>query len=158
MDCDPNPTLAEELGLASTALPRFDHSGLQRAGATLALTRDPEVVEVADRLWLLGGPPTSSPLADAVARGIGGVLLAERYDQVVTDLGAGPALVRTAVGGVLNPADLCVVLVDGTPGAARAAVVIEDACASRGVPAAVLENTRGAPVEVADHVLAHVLA
>jgi hypothetical protein len=44
-----------------------------------------------------GGPP--------VARRTAGVLLAERFEVVVTDPGAGPELARVAVGGVLNPAD-----------------------------------------------------
>lgn len=152
VDCDPNPTLAEELGFVSSDLERFDNSSLRRAGPTLELTRDPVLVEVGPRLWLLGGPPTSSPLNDAVARGIAGVLLAGDYDHVVTDLGAGPELTRIAVGGVLNPADLCVVLVDGSPGAARAATAVEAACRDRQVPSLVLENTRGDAAGTAERV------
>lgn len=106
------------------------------------------LVRVAERLDLLCGPPTADALADAVARGIAGVLLAERYEWVVTDLGAGPDLTRIAVGGVLNPADLCAVLVDGTPGAARAATVIEAACRERKVRSLILENKRGDPQHV----------
>jgi CO dehydrogenase nickel-insertion accessory protein CooC1 len=89
-------------------------------------------------------------LADAVARGIAGVLLADRFDFVVTDLGAGPELTRAAVGGVLNPADLCVVLVDGSAGAVRAADAIESACADRDVPFVRVENRRGHAADVAD--------
>lgn len=141
--------LAEELGLVSAELERFDHSGLRRAGPTLELAREPVLVEVGRRLSLLGGPPTPTALADAVARGIAGVLLADRFDFVVTDLGAGPELTRAAVGGVLNPADLCVVLVDGTAGAARAAVAIEHACSDRGVRSQRVENRRGRATDVA---------
>jgi CO dehydrogenase nickel-insertion accessory protein CooC1 len=151
VDCDPNPTLAEEFGLASNDLERFDHSALRRAGATLELTRQPAVVQVAPRLWLLGGPPSSSPLNDAVARGIAGVLVAGSYEHVITDLGAGPELTRIAVGGVLNPADLCVVLVDGSAGASRAAAAVEEACRAREVPSLLLDNTRGDPAATARH-------
>lgn len=115
VDCDPNPNLPESFGLDSRTLPRFDHSGLRRAGETLALERDPEVVELECGAFLLAGPPSDAPLADAVARGIAGVLLADRFDVVVTDLGAGPEFTEMAVGGVLNPAEVCVVVTDGTP-------------------------------------------
>ena len=114
VDCDPNPNLAESFGLDSRSLDRFSHEQLERAGETLALMSEPALVEVEPRLFLLGGPPTATALADAVARGIAGVLLAERFGAVVTDLGAGPELARVAVGGVLNPADVCVVLTDGS--------------------------------------------
>jgi hypothetical protein len=135
VDCDPNPNLAESFGLESASLERFDHSGLRRAGPTLELTRDPALVEVGPSLHLLGGPPSEQPLNDAVARGIAGVLLAERFDVVVTDLGAGPEFTRIAVGGVLNPADLCMVVTTGAPAAELAAERIEAACRDRGVEA-----------------------
>ena len=48
-------------------------------------------------------------------------------DAVVTDLGAGPEFARIAVGGVLNPADLCVVLTTRAPAADLAAERIEAA-------------------------------
>lgn len=140
----------------SADLERFDHSGLERAGSTLALKRPPVVLDVEPRLSLLGGPPAQTALADAVARGIAGVLLADGFDHVVTDLGAGPELTRTAVGGVLNPADVCVVLVDGTPGAARAAAAIEAACTARDVPSIRLENPRGAAAAAAHRVVQYV--
>ena len=133
VDCDPNPNLAESFGLDSAGLERFDRAGLRRAGETLALAREPVLVEVEDRLWLLGGPPSDTPLADAVSRGIAGVLLSDRFDSVVTDLGAGPEFVGLAVGGVLNPADLCVVLTDGGPVPELTAERIEAACRRRGV-------------------------
>jgi MinD superfamily P-loop ATPase len=99
-------------------------------------------VAVEPLVWLLGGPPTATALADAVARGIGGVLLADRFDAVVTDLGAGPELARVAVGGVLNPADVCVILSDGTASADLTAQRVEDACRARGVPAVQVLNRR----------------
>jgi len=101
---------------------------------TLALAAEPPLVEIEPRLWLLGGPPGPEPLNDAVARGIAGVLLARRFDWVVTDLGAGPEFTRMAVGGVLNPADLCVIVSDGRPAAKLAADRIDAACESRSVP------------------------
>jgi hypothetical protein len=134
VDCDPNPTLAESFGLDSARLERFSHEYLRRAGPTLELVRDPAPVEIAPRLRLLGGPPGGQPLNDAVARGVAGVLLAERFDAVVTDLGAGPEFTRLAVGGVLNPADVCVVLSDGSRTAELTARRIERSCELREVP------------------------
>lgn len=150
VDCDPNPTLAESFDLDSSALERFSHDGLRRAGETLALSREPVLVEIEPSLWLLGGPPTGTPAADAVSRGVAGVLLADRFDDVVTDLGAGPELARAAVGGILNPADLCVVLTDGTPNADATAELIEAGCRLRGVAALTVLNERGRPERVAE--------
>jgi hypothetical protein len=135
VDCDPNPTLAESFDLDSRALARFDHTGLRRAGQTLELAREPALVEVRGGVWLLGGPPSSQPLSDAVARGIAGVLVASRFDAVVTDLGAGPEFAEMAVGGALNPADVCVVLAPASRPARLAADRIEAACGRRGVAA-----------------------
>ena len=135
VDCDPNPTLAESFGLDSGALPRFDHTGLRRAGETLELAREPALVEIGAELRLLGGPPSPWPLADAVARGVAGVLLAPRFDAVVTDLGAGPEFAEMAVGGILNPAEVCVVLDPESPPARLCAERIEAACGRRGVAA-----------------------
>ena len=134
VDCDPNPNLADTFGIESASLPRWSHDGLRPAPGTLVLAREPDLVELEPGcLWLLGGPPGESALNDAVARGIAGVLLADRFDWVVTDLGAGPEFARMAVGGVLNPAELCVVVTTGTPAAELAAERIEDACRARGV-------------------------
>jgi hypothetical protein len=135
VDCDPNPNLAESFGRDSSSLAWFGRDGLRRAGDTLELAREPQLVAVADRLWLLGGPPSDAPLADAIARGMAGVLIAERFDAVVTDLGAGPELAHSAVGGVLNPADMCLILSNGTPVASLTADRIADACRARNVPA-----------------------
>lgn len=112
------------------------------------------LVEAAPSLWLLGGPPGATPLADAVARGIAGVLVAERFGAVVTDLGAGPELARVAVGGVLNPAEVCVVLSDGGWLAELAAARIEEACRQRDVSALRVLNRRGEPEAVAAELLA----
>jgi hypothetical protein len=100
------------------------------------------ILELGGRLALLGGPPSATPLADAVARGIAGVLVADRFDAVVTDLGAGPEFTRIAVGGVLNPADVCVVLSDGRPVADETAARIEAACRAREVRALRLLHSR----------------
>lgn len=136
VDCDPNPNLAESFGLRSETLDRFSFRDLRRVPGSLALEREPVLLEIdSGRLWLLGGPPSEAPLTDAVARGIAGVLVADRFESVVTDLGAGPELARTAVGGVLNPADVCVVLSDGQPAAELAADRIEEACRAREVRA-----------------------
>jgi CO dehydrogenase maturation factor len=154
VDCDPNPTLAEEFGLVSSSLERFSHDDLRRVPGSLELAREPALAEVAGNLWLLGGSPGASPLGDAVARGIAGVLLAARFDHVVTDLGAGPELVRVAVGGVLNPADLCVVLTRGTPASELAAERIEAACVAREVRCTRLLNVAGTPGHAADQAAA----
>jgi CO dehydrogenase nickel-insertion accessory protein CooC1 len=149
VDCDPNPTLGDELGIPSSSLPRFDGDGLRPAGGTLELAREPELVDVDAHVRLLGGPPSETPLSDAVARGIAGVLIAERFDHSVTDLGAGPELTRVAVGGVLNPADLCIVLTDGTPVAELTAHRVEQACRAREVPFRRALNRRGEAEAVA---------
>jgi CO dehydrogenase maturation factor len=158
VDCDPNPNLAESFGFRSAELTRFSADGLKRAEGTLALARDPDLPRVASNVWLLGGPPTEEPAADAIARGIAGVLVADRYDAVVTDLGAGPELAEVAVGGPLNPADLCVVLTDGQPVSELTAARVESACRRRAVEALRVLNRRGEPervaVEVADHLTA----
>jgi hypothetical protein len=136
VDCDPDPNLADTFGVEPALVKRWTFEGLRRVPGTLALAAEPPLVEVEPgRLWLLAGPSSPEPLNDAVARGIAGVLVAERFDHVVTDLGAGPEYTRMAVGGVLNPADLCLVLSDGRPAADLAAGRIEGACRARGVPA-----------------------
>lgn len=136
VDCDPNPNLAESFGLDSGSLDRFRaEDGLKPAPGTVDLAREPVPVEARPGLSLLGGPPSGTPLADAVARGIAGVLLADRFDHVITDLGAGPEIARVAVGGVLNPADVCLVVVNGGTAACLAAERIEMACAARQVEA-----------------------
>jgi cellulose biosynthesis protein BcsQ len=146
VDCDPNPNLAESFAHDSRDLDRFGYEdGLRRVGPTLELAREPRLIHVAEGLWLLGGPPTSTPLADALARGIAGVLLADRFDAVVTDLGAGPELAHAAVGGVLNPADLCAVLTRGSPSSDLAAERIEAACRARQVEYMRVLNPDGAP-------------
>jgi CO dehydrogenase nickel-insertion accessory protein CooC1 len=150
VDCDPNPNLAESFGLDSGRLPRFAHEGgLRRTGETLELAAEPRLVETDGGVAVLGGPPSRMPLADAIARGIAGVLLADRFDVVITDLGAGPELTRAAVGGKLDPADLCLVVVDGTPSAERVAGRIEAACEARGVTWRRVLNRRGEATAVA---------
>jgi len=156
VDCDPNPTLGEELGVSSSSLHRFDGSGLTPAGGTLELVAEPELVEVERGLHVLGGPPSETPLSDAVARGIAGVLIADRFDFSVTDLGAGPELARVAVGGVLNPAEICFVLSDGRPVAEVTARRVEEACRTRQVPYARVLNRRGEAEEVAAELAARV--
>lgn len=149
VDCDPNPTLGEELGIPSGSLPRFDGEGLRPADGTLLLAREPELIGVDPNLRLLGGPPSETPLADAVARGIAGVLISDRFDFIITDLGAGPELARVAVGGVLNPADLCFILSDGRPVAKLTADRVEQACRARRVRFRRVLNRRGEAAEVA---------
>jgi cellulose biosynthesis protein BcsQ len=149
VDCDPNPTLAEELGARSSDLPRFTGDGLRPAAGTLELAEEPELAEVAANLHLLGGPPSETPLSDAVARGIAGVLIAERFDYTITDLGAGPEFTRVAVGGVLNPAGLCCVLTDGTRVSELTAQRVEAACRTRKVPSVRVLNRRGDAAGVA---------
>jgi CO dehydrogenase maturation factor len=133
VDCDPNPNLAESFGLDSGELERFSHDDLRHAGQTLGLRREPALVEVGEGLWVLGGPSGPKALNDAVARGIAGVLVAERFDAVVTDLGAGPEFTRMAVGGALDPAEVCVVLSDGTRVAQMTAERLAAACDERDV-------------------------
>lgn len=133
VDCDPNPNLAESFGVDSARLDRFSRDALRPAAGALELARDPALVEVHHGLWLLGGPPSDAPLADAVARGIAGVLLAERFEAVVTDLGAGPEFAQAAVGGALNPADVCVVVSTGRPVGELTAERIEAVCREREV-------------------------
>lgn len=161
VDCDPNPNLAESFGLDSARLDWFRaEDGLRSAPGTLELAREPVLVEIQPGLSLLGGPPSESPLADAVARGIAGVLVADRFDHVITDLGAGPEIVRVAVGGVLNPADICLILIDGGTAARLAAERIEVACQARRVEARRLPTGSGdreaSAASIADDLLASV--
>ena len=156
VDCDPNPTLAEELGIKSSSLRRFTGDGLSPADGTLELREEPELVDVSPRLRLLGGPPSGTPLTDAVARGIAGVLIADRFQFTVTDLGAGPELTRVAVGGVLNPADLCFVLSTGPHVYELTAGRVEAACRARKVPSLRVLNRRGDPEGVAAELVAEV--
>jgi CO dehydrogenase nickel-insertion accessory protein CooC1 len=154
VDCDPNPNLAESFGLDSGALERWTFDGLRRAPGTLELAAEPPLVEAGPRrLWLLGGPPGPTPLNDAVARGIAGVLVAARFDWVVTDLGAGPEFTRMAVGGALNPADLCLVLTDGGPAAELTAERIEAACRTREVPTRRVSSGGACAAALADALL-----
>ncbi len=144
VDCDPNPNLAESFDRDSALLDRFEaEGGLRSVPGSLALDREPVLAEVEPGLWLLAGPPSATPLADAVARGIAGVLLAERFDHVVTDLGAGPELAGVAVGGALNPAEVCLILGDGRPAVELAAGRIEAACRARDVDSRRLELLPG---------------
>lgn len=110
------------------------------------------------RLRLLGGPPSETPLSDAIARGIAGVLISGRFDFSVTDLGAGPELARVAVGGVLNPADICFVLSDGSRVADITAERVERASRARGVPCARVSNRRGEAEAVAAELASSVMA
>ncbi len=154
VDCDPNPNLAESFGFDSAELERWTFDGLRPAPGTLELAAEPPLVEVEPRrLWLLGGPPGPSPLNDAVARGIAGVLVAGRFDWVVTDLGAGPDFTRMAVGGALNPADLCLVLSDGRAAAELTAERIEAACRTREVPARRVSSGGAGAAALADVLL-----
>jgi hypothetical protein len=130
-------------------LPRFDGSGLRPADGTLELVKEPELIDVGEYLHLLGGPPSETPLSDAVARGIAGVLISDRFDFSVTDLGAGPELTRVAVGGVLNPADLCFILSDGRRVAELTADRVVRACQARDVPFTRVLNRRGEAEAVA---------
>jgi cellulose biosynthesis protein BcsQ len=156
VDCDPNPTLGEELGVRSVDLSRFSGEGLRPAEGTLELAREPELVPIGPSLHLLGGPPSREALSDAVARGIAGVLIADRFDFTVTDLGAGPELTRVAVGGVLNPADVCFVLTDGTWVSELTADRVEAACRARKVAYRRIVNHRGQPDVVAAELAAAV--
>ena len=113
------------------------------------MVRDPDLVPISPNLRLLGGPPSDTPLSDAVARGIAGVLIADRFDFTITDLGAGPEFTRVAVGGILNPADRCYVLTDGTHAAELTAERVERACRAREVSWRRVLNRRGEPVVVA---------
>jgi CO dehydrogenase nickel-insertion accessory protein CooC1 len=154
VDCDPNPNLAESFALDSARLDRFMFADLRPVVGSLELVRAPTLAEIeANRIWLLGGPPSAEGLNDAVARGIAGVLVAHRFDWVVTDLGAGPEFTFAAVGGVLNPADVCVVLTDGGPVADLTADRIEAACRARNVPSLRAVNDRGCLVAVAGELL-----
>lgn len=135
VDCDPNPNLAESFGLNSASLERFNaEEGLRPAPGTLELVGSPKLVETGSSVTVLGGPPSDRPLADAIARGIAGVLVAPRFDFSLTDLGAGPELAGVAVGGVLNPAELCLVMVDERPAVRLAHDRIVAACDRRSVP------------------------
>lgn len=68
---------------------------------------------------------------------------------MVTDLGAGPELAQAAVGGALNPADLCVVVSTGRYVGELTAERIEQACRDRKVPALRVTRRPGEDPELA---------
>jgi hypothetical protein len=61
-----------------------------------------------------------------------------------------------AVGGVLNPADLCFVLTDGTRVSELTAERVEAACRARKVPSLRVLNRRGDAAGVAAELVARV--
>ena len=63
-----------------------------------------------------------------------------------------------AVGGILNPADVCLALTDGAPVADATEARIEDACRARGVPSLRVVNRRGEAEAVAAEVAEYMLA
>jgi hypothetical protein len=138
---------------------RFTFDDLRRVSGTLELRRQPRLVAIPGlALSLLPGPPSSSPLNDAVARGIAGVLISERFDWVLTDLGAGPEFTRVAVGGLLNPAELCLVVSDGRRTSELAADRIERACQAREVQSLRVRNHPGAVDRAVRSVVGRLLA
>ena len=68
VDCDPNPTLGGGARCRLRLTPSFRRDGLRPADGTLELAREPDLIEIDAHLKLLGGPPSDTPLADAVAR------------------------------------------------------------------------------------------
>lgn len=127
VECDPNPNLAGSLGIGQQQLldrpdvdPKAVYSMLNENGHAVVLGANP--MRLVDEHGIRVGGIVALPARessqgedDAWGRGVLGVLVADRFDVVLTDLAAGPLQARFAVGGALNPADQLVVVVEPGP-------------------------------------------
>ena len=132
IDCDSNPMLGISLGvpverLADPApIPTDFWRAVERPGQGRAavLLEHPDVLGARhgiagpDGVTLLAAPvvPNGGCTSDAGVRGMLGYMLGSYgYDRVVTDFEAGVDEPAWALGGVLNPADVLLIVATPTP-------------------------------------------
>lgn len=151
VDCDDNPMLAISLGadLAAMAarppIPTDFWTSVERLGSGPAavLFEDANVlverhgIAAPDGVTLLGAPVVQNDgcSSDARVRGMLGVLLGQRFDRVISDFEAGVDEPATSLGGLLNPADVLLVVATPSPVALRTARLIATIGREAGVAA-----------------------
>lgn len=151
VDCDSNPMLAISLGVPLERLaepvpiPTDFWTAVERIGVgrTAILIADPAVlaarhgIPAPDNVTLLAGPVQENGgcTPDAGVRGMLGVLLGSHlFERVVTDFEAGVDEPAWALGGLLNPADLLLVVATPSPVAIATALKIVRLAVERDVP------------------------
>lgn len=151
VDCDSNPMLAISLGVPLARLgepvpiPTDFWRAVERIGEGRAavLVDDPAMlirrhgIPAPDNVTLLAGPVVENEgcTPDAGVRGMLGVLLGNHlFERVITDFEAGVDEPSWALGGLLNPADVLLVVATPSPVAISTAQKIVRLAAERGVP------------------------
>lgn len=140
VDCDDNPMLSISLGVdpevvaMRAPIPTDFWTAVERLGAGRAavLAEDPDVllerhaVTAPDGVTLLGAPVVVNQgcSSDARVRGMLGVLLGERFDCVISDFEAGVDEPAVSLGGLLNPADILLVVSTPSPVSLRTARLV----------------------------------
>ena len=131
VDCDDNPMLAISLGADLSAMsarppiPTDFWTAIERLGEGPAavlienagVLLDRHSVPAPDGVTLLGAPVVDNDgcSSDARVRGMLGVLLGEGFDRVVSDFEAGVDEPATSLGGLLNPADILLIVATPSP-------------------------------------------
>jgi CO dehydrogenase maturation factor len=151
VDCDDNPMLAISLGADTAAvaarppIPTDFWTAVERAGEGRAavLVEDAQLliarhgIAAPDGVTLLGAPVVENDgcSSDARVRGMLGVLLGYGFDRVITDFEAGVDEPATSLGGLLNPADILLVVATPSPVALGTAKLIATIGRDAGVAA-----------------------
>jgi len=151
VDCDSNPMLAISLGVPLSRLadpvpiPTDFWMAVERPGEGRAaiLVEHPSVlterhgIAAPDNVTLLAGPVADNGGCTPAAgvRGMLGVMLGTHlFERVITDFEAGVDEPAWALGGLLNPADVLLVVATPTPVAITTARKIVALARERGVP------------------------
>lgn len=151
VDCDSNPMLAISLGVPVTRLtepapiPTDFWMAVERPGEGRAaiLLEHPSVlterhgIAAPDNVTLLAGPVAENGGCTPAAgvRGMLGVMLGSHlFERVITDFEAGVDEPAWALGGLLNPADVLLVVATPSPVAITTARKIVGLARERGVP------------------------
>jgi CO dehydrogenase maturation factor len=149
VDCDDNPMLAISLGAdlqamaARPPIPTDFWTAVERLGEGRAavLVEDAGVllerhgIDAPDGVTLLGAPVIENDgcSSDARVRGMLGVLLGHGFDRVISDFEAGVDEPATSLGGLLNPADILLVVTTPSPVAMHTAAMIANIGCEAGV-------------------------
>lgn len=151
VDCDSNPMLAISLGVPVERLsqpvpiPTDFWLAVERPGEgrSAILREHPDLLtgrhglEAPDNVTLLAGPVVANEgcTSDAGVRGMLGVLLGNHlFERVITDFEAGVDEPAWALGGLLNPADVLLVVATPSPVAITTALKIVRLAVDREVP------------------------